>query len=103
MKTGEEEIFDGKWYTYPPMRNALIAGLLTGTAFALTHLWIGHSVFETLIYVVAIPLGGYYWAREGIEKLLEEKIIGIEILMAAAAVGSAILGMLDEAAFLVVP
>ena len=102
MKTGEEEIFDGKWYTYPPMRNALIAGLLTGTAFALTHLWIGHSVFETLIYIIAIPLGGYYWGREGIEKLWEEKIIGIEILMMAAAVGSAILGMLDEAAFLVV-
>ncbi len=96
-----EETFEGKWYTHPPMRNALIAGLLTGIAFVLAHLGFIPSIAEISIYVVAILLGGYHWSREGIEELIEEKEIGIEILMMAATIGSAILGMWDEAAFLV--
>ena len=95
------EIFEGKWYAHPPMRNALIAGLLTGTAFALAHLGIIPNLAETIIYAVAILLGGYHWSREGIEEFVREREIGIEILMMAATVGSAILGMWDEAAFLV--
>ena len=83
------------------MRNALIAGLLTGMAFVLAHLGIIPSPVEIAIYIVAILLGGYHWSREGIEELIEEKEIGIEILMMAATIGSAILGMWDEAAFLV--
>jgi Cd2+/Zn2+-exporting ATPase len=83
------------------MRNALIAGLLTGIAFVLAHLGVIPSLIEISIYVVAILLGGYHWSREGIEELIEEKEIGIEILMMAATIGSAILGMWDEAAFLV--
>jgi len=96
-----EEIFEGKWYAHPPMRNALIAGLLTGTAFLLAHLGVIPSPVEISIYVIAILLGGYHWSREGIEELIEEKEVGIEILMMAATIGSAILGMWDEAAFLV--
>jgi len=83
------------------MRNALLSGLLTGTAFVLAHLKIiPHSV-EVFFFVLAICLGGYYWCSEGLEKLIEEREIGIEILMLAATVGSAILDMWDEAAFLV--
>ena len=96
-----KEIFEGKWYTHPPMRNALIAGLLTGVAFGLAHLGIIPNLAETVIYAVAILLGGYHWSREGIEEFVREREIGIEILMMAATVGSAILGMWDEAAFLV--
>jgi len=97
----KEEIFEGKWYAHPPMRNALIAGLLTGMGFLLAHLNVISSPIEIAIYVTAILLGGYHWSREGIEELIEEKEIGIEILMMAATIGSAILGMWDEAAFLV--
>lgn len=100
-KDEKEEIFEGKWYAHPPMRNALIAGLLTGAAFGLAHLGIIPNLAETAIYAVAILLGGYHWSREGIEEFIEEREIGIEILMMAATVGSAILGMWDEAAFLV--
>ncbi|NOZ03679.1 MAG: cadmium-translocating P-type ATPase [FCB group bacterium] len=98
----QEEIFAGKWYAHPPMRNALIAGLLTGTALGLGYLGYISSATEIAIYIVAIILGGYHWTREGIEELFEEREIGIEMLMIAATVGSAILGMWDEAAFLVV-
>ena len=97
----KEEAFEGKWYAHPPMRNALISGLLTGISYGLAHLGLIPSVAEISIYVFAIILGGYHWGREGIEELIEEKEIGIEILMMAAAIGSAILGMWDEAAFLV--
>lgn len=100
-KAEQEEVFGGKWYAHPPMRNALIAGLLTGIAFGLVHLNVISSVAGILIYLVAIVLGGYYWSREGIEKLIKQKEIGIELLMMAATIGSAILGMWDEAAFLV--
>lgn len=102
MKNGDrEKVFEGKWYAHPPMRNALISGLLTGTAFSLAHLGVIPPVAETSVYVVAILLGGYHWGREGIEGLMEKRTVGIEILMMAAAVGSAFLGMWDEAAFLV--
>ncbi|MFQ5443119.1 MAG: heavy metal translocating P-type ATPase, partial [Nitrospinales bacterium] len=85
----------------PPMRNALISGLLIGTAFGLAHLGFISHFAEIFIYIGAIILGGCHWGREGIEKFLEDKEIGIEALMMAAAFGSAMLGMWDEAAFLV--
>jgi heavy metal translocating P-type ATPase len=96
-----EETFDGEWYAHPPMRNALVSGLLTGTAFGLAHFEFISPLTEILIYVVAIVIGGWHWSQEGIEKLIEDKEISIEALMIAAASGSAILGMWDEAAFLV--
>ncbi|MBW2048219.1 MAG: cadmium-translocating P-type ATPase [Deltaproteobacteria bacterium] len=96
------EGFEGPWWRHPPMRNALAAGVLTGTAFVLGHFGTIGPFVEIPVYVIAILLGGYHWAREGIEELVEEREIGIEILMIAATVGSAVLGMWDEAAFLVV-
>ncbi|HOP75907.1 MAG TPA: heavy metal translocating P-type ATPase [Thermogutta sp.] len=101
MMEKAEEIFEGKWYAHPRMRNALIAGLLTGAAFSLAHLGIIPDFAEIAIYAVAILLGGYHWSREGIEEFVTEGEIGIEVLMIAATVGSAVLGMWDEAAFLV--
>jgi len=84
------------------MRNALIAGGLTSVAFISTH-FIKEmpSFFEIPFYIAAILIGGYHWTREGIEELIKEREIGIEILMLAATIGSAVLGMWDEAAFLV--
>ncbi len=96
-----KEAFEGSWYAHPPMRNALIAGGLTTLAFASAHLRLVPSFIEILLYVVAIFIGGYHWIREGLEELIKEREIGIEILMLAATIGSAVLGMWDEAAFLV--
>lgn len=102
MRKGrEEKIFEGKWYAHPPMRNALISGLLTGVSFGLAHLGVIPARAEIILYAVAIVIGGYHWVWEGIDELFKERRIGIEILMTAAAIGSAVLGMWDEAAFLV--
>lgn len=95
------EVFEGSWYQHPPMRNALIAGGLATISFALTHLKIMPSSLEIGVYVLAICIGGFHWIREGLEELIREWEIGIEILMIAATIGSALLGMWDEAAFLV--
>lgn len=97
------EVFSGKWYAHPVMRNALIAAIITILTFGLRHIenLIPSSV-EIVLFGLAIIIGGYHWIREGIEELIEEKKIGIEILMMAATIGSAVLGMWDEAAFLVV-
>ncbi|APF20616.1 heavy metal translocating P-type ATPase [Caldithrix abyssi DSM 13497] len=101
MKQHEPEGFHGKWYSHPPMRNALIAGAITGVTFALSYSGLIAQTWEIALYVIAMFIGGYHWTREGFEKLIEEKEIGIEMLMIAATIGSAILGMWDEAAFLV--
>lgn len=96
-----EEAFEGSWYAHLPMRNALIAGALATLSFTLTHLKLIPPFLEIVIYVAAIAIGGFHWIREGLEELIKERKIGIEILMIAATIGSALLGMWDEAAFLV--
>ena len=83
------------------MRNALLAGLITSIAFSLAQFRLVPETVEIISYVVAILLGGFHWAREGIEELIQDKEIGIEILMIGATIGSSVLGMWDEAAFLV--
>ena len=93
--------FDGPWWRYPPLRNALLSGLIAGAGFVAAHLGFIPERIEDIFYWIAIPLGGWHWAREGIEELIEEKEVGIEILMLAATVGSGILGLWDEAAALV--
>src|SRR3990172_3002140 len=102
MSHGEDhEGFEGPWYAHPQMRNALLAGLLAGAAFTLAHTRIISGSAEIELYAIAILLGGYHWSREGIEELVKHRRLGIDILMMAAAVGAAVLGMWDEAAFLV--
>lgn len=97
----EEQGFEGAWWRYPPLRNALLSGLIAGAGFALAHLGFIPERIENVFYWIAIPLGGWHWTREGIEKLIEDKEVSIEILMIAATAGSGILGLWDEAAALV--
>lgn len=63
--------FDGPWWRHPPMRNALIAGVIAGMGFALAHLFGVLASLENVFYWVAIPIGAFHWAREGIEELVK--------------------------------
>ena len=93
--------FDGKWWTFPHLRNALISGAIAGTGFLTAHTGlISHDV-EIVFYFCSMPVGGYHWVREGLSELVHEHTVGINILMLAATIGSAILGLWDEAAALV--
>lgn len=98
MSEGAE--FHGPWWRYPVLQAALASGLISSTAFALAHLGFVSEGVETGLYVLAIPLGAYHWAREALEELVREREIGIDLLMLAALAGSSLLGLFDEAAFL---
>jgi len=99
---GEHDGYDGAWYCHPPLRNALIAGVIAGFGILLGHLGIIPPMTENLFLLLAIPIGAYHWTREGIEEVLHEREIGIELLMIVASLGAIALGLWDEAAALVV-
>lgn len=101
METENKDMYTGSWWRYAPLRNALLSGLIAGSGFVLAHTGFVTEGMERIFYWIAIPFGGWYWTREGLEKLFKEKVVGIEILMLAAAAGSGILGLWDEAAALV--
>lgn len=97
-----EPDFSGVWWKFPPLRNALLAGILAGAAFILERLDALPHGIAIAAYAAAIPLGGWHWVREGVEKVVAEREVGIAILMMAATAGAALLGLWDEAAALVV-
>jgi Cd2+/Zn2+-exporting ATPase len=53
------------------------------------------------LYVLAIAAGGYFFGREALEDLIREREVGIELLMAVAAVVAAVMGQPGEGAMLV--
>lgn len=93
--------FEGKWYAFPPARNALISGALLVAGWLVGRFTEIPGYAPVALFVAAILIGAYYWAREGLEEFVEEREVGIEALMAAATVGAVILGEWSEAAFLV--
>jgi len=84
----------------PKVITSLLSGilLLTGWLLGLAGL---PSLVSLIIYISAILIGGYYFGREAFEELLFEREIGIELLMAVAAVVAAIMGQAAEGAMLV--
>ncbi len=89
----------------PPWRNirvvmSLLSGglLLGGWLLSMGGLpgWL-----VTATYVLAMIVGGYDFALEGLGELVRERRIGIELLMSIAAVGAATLGEVGEGAMLV--
>ena len=95
------EAHDGPWWTYPPILGAGISGLLLAIGFFGELAGLFPDSVAIALYIASIPFGGYWWAREGLEELIEEHVVGIEVLMGVAAIGAAILGAWEEAAFLV--
>ncbi len=102
MSCGGEHGYAGPWWGFPPLRDAALAGVLAGGAFLLELADVIPHAGALAAYLAAIALGGHHWAREGLEKLLREREVGIEMLMIAATGGAGALGLWDEAAALVV-
>lgn len=94
--------FSGTWWQFPPLRNALAAGVIAVAAFILRKLDVIGDAPATAAYLISIPVGGWYWAQEAVEEFVEERAVGIGILMIAATLGTGILGLWEEAATLVV-
>jgi len=85
---------------FPPLRNALIAGLLLGVGLLLEALGAPEGL-PIAVFLAAVAIGGRYFVEEGLEELVEEREVGIEILMLLAALGAMVFGLFEEAAALV--
>lgn len=72
----------------------LLAGWLIGLAGAPEQV-------SLIIYIAATLTGGYYFGREAVEELIYEREIGIELLMAIAAIVATAMGQAAEGAMLV--
>ena len=101
----EDEAHDGAhagpWWTYPPILGAIVSGLLLAAGWLGSITGVLPDPLPIVFYLASIPFGGYWWAREGLEELVREHEVGIEVLMGVATVGAAALGAWEEAAFLV--
>ncbi len=53
------------------------------------------------LYLIGIVVGGNFFAREALEKLVEKRKVGVELLMSVGIIGAAILGEWFEALLLV--
>jgi len=86
----------------PPWRNPqVVASVSSGILLAAGFFGSMPVLLETGLYLLAVVIGGWYFVREGIETLLEERQVGIEILMTVAAITAGLLGHWAEAAMLV--
>lgn len=87
-------------FRFGPLRNALLAGiaLVVGLVLEFTG---ASEVLAIAAFLVAIPVGAWYFTQEGWEELVEEHEIGVEALMLIAAAGCLVFGLFEEAAALV--
>ncbi|PZR03666.1 MAG: heavy metal translocating P-type ATPase [Archangium gephyra] len=84
----------------PKVLTSIASGLLLAVGWVLTRA-LPSSWPSLVAFGLAILVGGYFFAREGIQKLIGKRVFGIEVLMSAAAIGAAALGEPLEAAMLV--
>jgi Cd2+/Zn2+-exporting ATPase len=78
-----------------PIASGLL--LLTGWIVSLRS---GPETVSTALYIAALLTGGFFFGREALEDLIEEQKIGIDLLMATAAVVAALTGQIGEGAML---
>ncbi len=88
-----------------PWRNAKVvtsvcSGLLLLAGFAGGYMGL-RAELQTVLYLLAVVVGGYYFGREALVELVREREIGIELLMSTAAIVAGVMGQWAEAATLV--
>ncbi len=84
----------------PQVVTSVTSGLLLLVGFIGGYVGLPLSI-QTFLYLVAVVTGGYYFGREALENLVQEREIGIELLMATAAIIAGLMGQWMEAAMLV--
>jgi len=95
----DEKRYEGPWWRFPPMRNALISGFLLAAGFVLTYSGAAPSWLSIIFYIAAVFFGASHWGREAIEAIGKVRV-NIDVLMAVATVGAAIMNLWEEAATL---
>ncbi len=85
-----------RWLRYPPIRDPLVAVIPGGLGWWLERV-LHRSELAIPLMVVGTLLAARHWLKEGLEELVEEREVSIEILMLAAVVGSMFIGLFEEA------
>ncbi|MGH8916122.1 MAG: heavy metal translocating P-type ATPase, partial [Acidimicrobiia bacterium] len=93
------EPYLGPWWRFPPLRRTLAAGSALGIVFTLDLAGLLGGVPAAVLYGPIAIAAAWHWGGEAVESLLERRV-NIDVLMGVATVGSAVLGLWEEAAFL---
>ncbi len=93
-----ERIKDKAWWKEPRILSLISCGVFTIVAFVLEK--IGIELASTILYAIAVSVGGYYPARMGLAAL-RTLTLNIRTLMVSGAIGAIVLGLGEEAAILV--
>lgn len=80
------------------MQAALGSGLLMLIAWAVGG-W--SEILSIALYVISYTVGGWSKAKEGVETLVKERDLDVNLLMIAAALGAASIGYWNEGAMLI--
>ncbi|WP_339813283.1 heavy metal translocating P-type ATPase [Paenibacillus sp. FSL R7-0189] len=80
------------------MQAALGSGVLMLFAWVMGS-W--SEVFSIVLYVISYTIGGWNKAKEGVETLVKERDLDVNLLMIAAALGAATIGYWNEGAMLI--
>lgn len=88
-----------------PWRNLKVLASLTSGLLLLMGWLVSLAgqprIHAVSLYLVAILAGGYFFGREAVDDLLYEREVGIELLMATAAIVATLMGAAGEGAMLV--
>lgn len=99
VQKGMELAEPPKPFRNPKVLASAVSGVVLLIGFLLGLAGVPQLV-STVIYIVAMLIGGYYFGREAIEELIFEREIGIELLMSIAAVVATLMGLAGEGAML---
>ncbi|WP_411735446.1 heavy metal translocating P-type ATPase [Paenibacillus sp. M2] len=80
------------------MQSALGSGLLMLIAWGTAPYF---GTLSIMLYIVAYAVGGWTKAKEGIEKLVKDRDLDVNLLMIAASLGAAAIGYWNEGAMLI--
>jgi len=95
----EREKIKGKaWWRDLRILSLFTCGVFTAIAFVLEKISI--TLPSTILYAIAVAVGGYYPARMGLAAL-RTLTLNIRTLMVSGAIGAIVLGLWEEAAILV--
>ncbi|GIO58161.1 heavy metal translocating P-type ATPase [Paenibacillus cineris] len=82
------------------MQAALASGLLMLGGWAAS--WLSApAVVSIVLYIMSYAAGGWLKAKEGVETLIHERDLDVNLLMVAAALGAASIGYWNEGAMLI--
>ncbi|SFI85473.1 heavy metal translocating P-type ATPase [Thermoflavimicrobium dichotomicum] len=80
----------------------MIAAMSSGILVLLAYLWGNPSSYlSTVLFLLAYVIGGFAKAKEGIQTLVHEKELDVNLLMIFAAIGAAMIGYWLEGSMLI--